>query len=173
MSDTAKITLHQEILSDSSYVPSVTLKLSVSTVSGGISPCIFVHEYIPKNPNTVKAAYDFTNVAYYDELSTVKDYVSTRHATCLVRLSSICKSFPNRAELDSFLNTVLSDIQRLLTQLETQNTAGCNTLEVTSNSIVDSPCADIEADLPPADNAVVETSGGKSIVISFDGTVAN
>lgn len=166
-----KIILHKEVSTDGTYVPSFTLKLSVSETSEGLTPCIFVHEYIPKNPGTGKVSYDFCNVAYYDELTEVKDYVEDKKHSCLVRRSCIIKSFRTYDELTEFLTTVQHDVQRLIQQLSTLYVSGeCELINVTSDAIVTVDCPDNEdvSDLPgESDDSDVARSD--AIVLSFDG----
>ena len=162
------IKIHKEIISDKSYVPSFTLKLQVVSTAEGVTPCIFVHEYIPKNPMTGSISYDFMNVAYFDELTEVKDYVTDKKHVCLIRKSCIDKKFSNMTELNEFLAIVTHDIQRLLNQINTQTVDQCEVLAITENSVastlVDYDDTEDIIDTPNENKQEVE-----SIVISFDG----
>lgn len=164
-----RIVLHKEISTDSSYVPSFTLKLTVSETSDGVTPCIFVHEYIPKNPGTGRIYYDFTNVAYFDELSEVKDYVTDKRNVCLIRRSCIEKSFKSYDDLTEFLNTVVRDVQRLIQQLSTSYTTDdCETITITRDSKVTESCGHTDADSSDIEYDSDSTTT-EAIVLSFDG----
>jgi hypothetical protein len=167
MSDVS-IKIHKTVETDGTYVPSFTLKLSVITADG-VSPCIFVHEYTPSSKYT-EGGMKFTNVAYYDELSSVNDYVKLKRKQCLVRKSELTKSFATMDMLNEFLATVSNDIQRLLQQIETTSYTGeCEDLTFTSDGVFSAtaeclnrePVADIESEDPqPA---------ADTIILSFDG----
>ena len=162
--------LHKEIQTDGSYVPSWTLKLQVISTDEDITPCIFVHRYIPKNPATNKIYYDFQGVAYYDELTEVKDYVEDKKHTGLVRKSCIDKKFSCRDDLDEFLNTVLQDIQRLLMQIASLKTVMCEELSITENDIISIP-VDNESCSAEVQDCRVDTEETESIVLSFNGKI--
>lgn len=133
MSD-AKIVVHIETFTDDSYVPSFTVKLSVKSADG-VTPCIFVHQYVPKLPSGV-SSYDFLSVAYYDELNSVPDYIKHKKEPCLVRLSEVTKGLPTQEEMEDFIATVEHDIQRLLTQVNTTKVSGqCVDAEITAGTI--------------------------------------
>lgn len=162
--------IHKEILTDGSYVPSFTLRLQVMSTDGDLTPCIFVHQYVPKNPMTKKVSYDFQSVAYYDELTEVKDYVEDKKHVGLVRKSCVEKSFVCREDLDSFMTTVLHDIQRLLTQISSRKTEQCEELTITDSSIVSVP-VDCGEESDKDCNESVDTPETESIVLSFDGKI--
>lgn len=159
------IKIHKTVETDGTYVPSFTLKLSVLSAEG-VTPCIFVHEYIPKNPYS-DARYEFTNVAYFDELTEVPDYLQHRNRTCLIRKSDIEKRFTDKASLDRFLSTVSHDIQRLIQQAETTTATGeCEDITFTATAVVSEPAECLDRvvdpeveDQPPAD----------AVILSFDG----
>lgn len=160
------IKLHKEILTDNSYVPSFTLRLQVTETEGDLTPCIFVHQYIPKNPMTNKVSYDFQSVAYYDELTEVKDYVEDKKHVGLVRKSCVEKRFSTKESLDEFLAIVLHDIQRLLTQISTTGPDTCEELTVTADSVVTKPADMLDEGVS---DTCVDTQQTESIVLTFDG----
>ena len=164
-----KIILHKEIQTDSTYIPSFTLRLTVTSTSGGITPCIFVHEYIPKNPNTGKVSYDFLNVAYYDELTEVRDYVEDKKRSGKVRRSCIIKSFSNQDSLDEFLSIVTHDVQRLLQQLNSiYTTDSCETITITPTSAISSDC-----DTDYKNDNGSDSTAAEAIVLTFSGELKN
>ena len=163
-----QIVVHKEVLTDTSYVPGFTLKLTVSETSVGVTPCIFVHEYIPKNPYTGKISYEFSNVAYYDELTEVKDYVTDKRNSCLLRRSCIEKRFQSYEQLQQFLSTVTKDIQRLIQQLSSvYSLEDCESITITKDTTSVAPCSSA------SDDDAVATGNAEAIVLSFDGKTTN
>lgn len=162
------ITIHKTVETDGTYVPSFTLKMSVTTATG-ITPCIFVHEFTPKSPYN-EAKLEFMNVAYYDELTEVSDYLPYRNKSCLVRKSEIEKRLPGKEELDQFLATVSHDIQRLIQQVETTTATGeCEDLTFTSDAVnvVPAQCLDREQEVTTGDNQPQPEPD--TVILSFDG----
>lgn len=178
MSAEATITLHKEVSTDMSHAPSFTLQLAV-TDAVGITPCIFVHDYIPRSPITGEISYDFTNVAYLDELTEIADFVEDKNHKISVRKSRIDKSFSSFDALTEFLDIVYKDIRRLLTQVKTVTIlTPCEDVEITAESMSVTPVACDSG----SDDSVVEdgdsqsggeTAGTESIVLSYNGKLAN
>jgi hypothetical protein len=164
MQPTNAISIHSTITTDGTYVPSYRLKLTVDRTFDGLTPCIFVHEYCPKNPNTGSHSFSFTNVAYYDELTEVKDYVVDKRSAGLVRKSCLEKSFSSMDSLHEFRNTVYEDVMRLIRQWETQQVVGCEQTTITADSSSTIPCDDsVEGDS--------DSNSDDVVVLSFDGSV--
>ena len=162
------IKIHKTVETDGTYVPSFTLKMSV-TSAVGVTPCIFVHEYTPKSPYN-ESKLDFMNVAYYDELTEVPDYLQYRNRSCLIRKSELEKRFSDREALQSFLSTVSHDIQRLIQQAETTTATGeCEDLTFTADNVSAeiAQCLDREQDQIVEDNTPQTASD--TIILSFDG----
>lgn len=161
----ATLKLHIETLTDSSYVPSFTVRISVAE-SSGITPCIFVHQYVPKLPCS-DATYSFVNVAYYDELSSVPDYLQDRKTAGLVRLSTVEKGLPNKDEVADFITTVEHDVQRLLAQVNTTTVSGqCLDVDISAGTITST--------VSEGCGSVVEDTGADSVApgvvtLSFSG----
>ena len=167
MSDVS-IKIHKTVETDGTYVPSFTLKMSVMTAVG-VTPCIFVHEYTPKSSYT-DARFEFTNVAYYDELTEVPDYLKHRNKACLVRKSEIEKRFADKCALDEFLATVSHDIQRLIQQAESTTATGeCEDLTFSSNGVISEAvvCEDRKKDEKSEEEPSQQSSD--TIILSFDG----
>lgn len=164
----ASITIHKTVETDSTYVPSLTLKMSVTTAEG-VTPCIFVHEYQPKNP-TSAAKFEFMNVAYYDELTEVPDYLEFRNKSCLIRKSELEKRFSDREAMYEFIKIVGHDIQRLLQQVETTTATGeCEDMTFTADTVKTEivRCLDREETQAPEDSA--PQPAADTIILSFDG----
>ena len=167
MSDVS-IKIHKTVETDGTYVPSFTLKLSVMTAVG-VTPCIFVHEYTPKSQYS-DAVFEFTNVAYYDELVEVPDYLKYRNKHCLVRKSEIEKRFVDKRSLDDFLSTVSHDIQRLIQQAETTTVTGeCEDLTFTANSVVSEPVVCEDKKIEEKSDEELSQPASDTIILSFDG----
>ena len=166
----AKISVHVETFTDQSYVPSFTVKMRV-TEAEGLTPCIFVHKYVPKCGATA-ASYEFMNVAYYDELNSVPDYLGSRKEVTLLRMSEVTKGLPNSAEMEDFIATVQHDIQRLLVQVNTTAVTGaCRDVEITAETITQTLTEDCE-NQPENRQGVARSQAGASgvVVLNFDGT---
>ena len=167
MSD-ASIKIHVETLTDSSYVPSFTVKISVKEASG-VSPCIFVHQYTPKLPCS-NASYEFMNVAYYDELNSVPDYIKNKKQASLVRLSAIEKGLPDKDEVSDFIATVQHDIQRLLTQVNTTTVSGeCLDVEITAGTVTQTVSEDCENSTKKEETGADKLAPGV-VTLTFDGS---
>lgn len=166
MSPTNAITIHSTIYTDGTYVPSYRLKLTVDKTFDGLTPCIFVHEYYPKNPNTGHSSFEFSNVAYYDELTEVKDYVVDKKSLGLVRKSCLEKSFQSMDSLHEFRNTVYADAMRLIKQWETQQEVACEVAQLTADSSNIIPCTDLSDTASDGNQTDV-------VVLSFDGSVTS
>ena len=164
----AAINIKVETYTDSSYVPSFTVRISVVSTDG-ITPCIFVHEYVPKLPCN-EEEYSFVNVAYYDELTSVPDYIKDRRTPGLVRKSVVEMGFPTKERLEDFIATVQHDIQRLLTQLNTTTATGqCLDVEITAGTVSQTISDDCgSGDINPI-NTDVQTAPGV-VTLTFDGS---
>ena len=164
----AKITLHVETLTDSSYVPSFTARISVKSAEG-ITPCIFVHQYVPKLP-CADATYEFMNVAYYDELNSVPDYLKSQREPGLVRKSSVEKGLPSQEELEDFIATVEHDVKRLIAQVNTTTVSGlCRDVEITAETITQTVSEDCENSTEELDTGGSDLAPGV-VTLTFAGT---
>lgn len=159
------IKVHKTVFTDGSYVPSFTLQLQVIETSGDIPNAIFVHRYTPKSSVMAKDDCEFWNVAYFDELSSVPDYIRDRKKVCFVRKSRVDKSFPNMDDLNSFLETVTHDTQRLIQQCESQKLANCELITVTDETITETPVSCVDE----SSSSASESSQQDSVVLNFDG----
>lgn len=159
------IKVHKTVFTDGSYVPSFTLQLQVIEVPENIPAAIFVHRFTPKSQVMSKDDCEFWNVAYYDELTSIPDYIRDRKKTCFVRKSSVDKSFANMDDLNEFLATVTHDIQRLIQQADSQKLENCEVITVTDSAIS-------EVGVSCTDTSNSSDSGSESIdsvVLSFEG----
>ena len=159
------IKVHKTVFTDGSYVPSFSLQLQVIETSEDIPAAIFVHRYTPKSAVMAKDDCEFWNVAYFDELSSVPDYIRDRKKMCFVRKSRVDKSFPTMSDLNAFLDTVTHDIQRLIQQAESQKLANCELITVTDETVIETPvsCTDT------SDSDDSSSSSTSSVILSFDG----
>lgn len=170
-----QLKLHRNIKSDTASGLSYILDLSVSEVVGNITPCIFVHEYVPYNPATGASSLNFTNVAYLDELTEVKDYVQTKNKMCLVRKSCLTKRFDSIQSLNDFCDIVFKDVRRLLQQHATLTDLDCADISITEHEIISTPtelCGNTENAEQGYTEDTDELSEQQEVVsISFDGRV--
>lgn len=124
MSD-IKIVLNKNVKVEDTHIGSLELTLTVIEAIN-ITKNIFVSIFHPYSNYYGDSFYEFSNVAYYDELSNIKDTVEDSRHLCEVRRPCATASFSCVSDMQNWLNTVYADIQRLITQI--------NTLEVTNTS---------------------------------------
>lgn len=115
MADSAerKLTIRKQVTVADPVSGTTRLQLSVAGAVG-IQREIFVMKYTPANAYRNAPSTEFNNVAYADEL---KLPVEHKKSASFYLSSSFCYDFASLSECETFLKSVVHDIQRLLTEL--------------------------------------------------------
>jgi hypothetical protein len=160
-----KIKIDKQLSVSEDQSPVYTLKLNV-TEAEGITPNIFVVRYTPASKYTGPESYTFWNVAYADELISIPDTPANKRKACELRRPCLVYKCSNTEDLNDFVTTVTSDIQRLIKSLKEQPIESCSTLTITDETAVELPCqpsVEVSADDQPIDNSA------STISLSFTG----
>lgn len=108
-----KLTIRKQVTVADPVSGTTRLQLSVAGAVG-IQREIFVMKYTPANAYRNAPSTEFNNVAYADEL---KLSVEHKKSASFYLSSSFCYDFASLSECETFLKSVVRDIQRLLTEL--------------------------------------------------------
>lgn len=117
------VKINKKIEVISGELESVRLTLVVAETSG-VTSSIFVHRYFPKSPYSGSEEYEFYNVAYPDELTSISDKLTNKHSACYIRTPKVVKIFKNMSDMEDFVSTIMSDLSRLLRHLKTFDIVG-------------------------------------------------
>lgn len=147
--------------------PSAPYKLHIEVASAeNITPNIFVVRYTPGSKYTGPEEHTFWNVAYFDELTSIQDTPSNRKKSCYIRRSCLDYSCVTEEDLQDFITTVVSDVQRLLKSVnDPGDIVSCSTFTITDETAVEQPC--VGNSVPTPDTT--ENSSGTTITLSFTG----
>lgn len=144
------IKVNKRISIDDTHVPTYSLAMNV-VESVGVPAEIFVTKYIPGSKYTGPAEYVFWNVAYFDELSSIPDTPPNRRAVTYIRRSCLSYACATEAELNDFINTVTSDIKRLVQSVRTAGKLiACSDITVTGDTVTEVSCTDESCTAPVA-----------------------
>ena len=115
MADSAerKLTIRKQVTVADPVSGTTRLQLSVAGAVG-IQREIFVMKYTPANAYRNAPSTAFNNVAYADELKLPLEH---KKSASFYLSSSFCCDFASLSECETFLKSVVHDIQRLLTEL--------------------------------------------------------
>lgn len=115
MADSAerKLTIRKQVTVADPVSGTTRLQLSVAGAVG-IQREIFVMKYTPANAYRNAPSTAFNNVAYADELKLPLEH---KKSASFYLSSSFCYDFASLSECETFLKSVVHDIQRLLTEL--------------------------------------------------------
>ena len=171
-----KISLSKKIKEDTTHRKSIEVVLSVIAAEN-ITKNIFVSIFHPQSSYYGDSFYEFSNVAYYDELTNIKDYVEDTRIQCEVRRPCAQATFSNYSDLNKWLSVVYSDIQRLITQIKTINSVSSTLVDITDESIIESsdivsePSIEDIVKSANVDNMVymAEEENTNVVTLSFDG----
>lgn len=108
-----KLTIRKQVTVADPVSGTTRLQLSVAGAVG-IQREIFVMKYTPANAYRNAPSTEFNNVAYADELTLP---VKPKKSASFYLSSSFCYDFASLSECETFLKSVVHDIQRLLTEL--------------------------------------------------------
>ena len=161
----ARVTLDKIVKISDTAPPVYTLKLSVSSAEG-LTPNIFVVTYTPGSKYTGPESYVFCNVAYGDELDTVPEQVGNKRTSCEIRKSCIEHRFRDQDSMTEFIETVVSDIQRLIRSVNSASDELHSGLAITEDTAVELPKLADEVHSQSADTSSVSAN---TISLSFTG----
>lgn len=108
-----KLTIRKQVTVADPVSGTTRLQLSVAGAVG-IQREIFVMKYTPANAYRNAPSTEFNNVAYADELTLPLEH---KKSASFYLSSSFCYDFASLSECETFLKSVVHDIQRLLTEL--------------------------------------------------------
>lgn len=108
-----KLTIRKQVTVADPVSGTTRLQLSVAGAVG-IQREIFVMKYTPANAYRNAPSTEFNNVAYADELKLPLEH---KKSASFYLSSSFCYDFASLSECETFLKSVVRDIQRLLTEL--------------------------------------------------------
>lgn len=108
-----KLTIRKQVTVADPVSGTTRLQLSVAGAVG-IQREIFVMKYTPANAYRNAPSTEFNNVAYADELTLPLEH---KKSASFYLSSSFCYDFASLSECETFLKSVVRDIQRLLTEL--------------------------------------------------------
>ena len=108
-----KLTIRKQVTVADPVSGTTRLQLSVAGAVG-IQREIFVMKYTPSNAYRNAPSTVFNNVAYADELKLPLEH---KKSASFYLSSSFCYDFASLSECETFLKSVVRDIQRLLTEL--------------------------------------------------------
>lgn len=108
-----KLTIRKQVTVADPVSGTTRLQLSVAGAVG-IQREIFVMKYTPANAYRNAPSTEFNNVAYADELKLPLEH---KKSASFYLSSSFCYDFASLSECETFLKSVVHDIQRLLTEL--------------------------------------------------------
>ena len=108
-----KLTIRKQVTVADPVSGTTRLQLSVAGAVG-IQREIFVMKYTPANAYRNAPSTEFNNVAYADELTLPLEH---KKSASFYLSSSFCYDFASLGECETFLKSVVRDIQRLLTEL--------------------------------------------------------
>lgn len=108
-----KLTIRKQVTVADPVSGTTRLQLSVAGAAG-IQREIFVMKYTPANAYRNAPSTEFNNVAYADELTLPVEH---KKSASFYLSSSFCHDFVSLSECETFLKSVVRDIQRLLTEL--------------------------------------------------------
>lgn len=108
-----KLTIRKQVTVADPVSGTTRLQLSVAGAVG-IQREIFVMKYTPANAYRNAPSKEFNNVAYADELTLPVEH---KKSASFYLSSSFCHDFASLSECETFLKSVVHDIQRLLTEL--------------------------------------------------------
>ena len=108
-----KLTIRKQVTVADPVSGTTRLQLSVAGAVG-IQREIFVMKYTPANAYRNAPSTEFNNVAYADELTLPVEH---KKSASFYLSSSFCYDFASLSECETFLKSVVRDIQRLLTEL--------------------------------------------------------
>lgn len=108
-----KLTIRKQVTVADPVSGTTRLQLSVAGAVG-IQREIFVMKYTPANAYRNAPSTEFNNVAYADELTLPVEH---KKSASFYLSSSFCHDFASLSECETFLKSVVRDIQRLLTEL--------------------------------------------------------
>lgn len=108
-----KLTIRKQVTVADPVSGTTRLQLSVAGAVG-IQREIFVMKYTPANAFRNAPSTEFNNVAYADELKLPLEH---KKSASFYLSSSFCYDFASLSECETFLKSVVRDIQRLLTEL--------------------------------------------------------
>ena len=170
---TAKIILNKTVEVNDTYVKAIRLTLSVAEAEN-VTKNIFVTIFHPQSSYYGDAYYEFSNVAYYDELTSVKDVVVDQNRSCAVRVPCVTLNFSSASEMNDWLSVVYSDIQRLIDQIKSFNISTYTEVSITDNSItekeLDIPKQEVSEQYPEQYTQRASSSTNTDVVaLSFDG----
>lgn len=133
MKPTVQIKKIRKTIDTQAPVHSVTLTV---TSAEGVTPNIFKLRYTPSRP-TSAAYYTFWNVAYLDELTSVPERIADKRKETFIRSKEATYTNPSAEAVDSWVDDVLADIQRLLRTVDASSDVYTEetTIEVTSGEI--------------------------------------
>lgn len=107
-----KLTIRKQVTVADPVSGTTRLQLSVAGAVG-IQREIFVMKYTPANAYRNAPSTEFNNVAYADELTLPVEH---KKSASFYLSSSFCHDFASLSECETFLKSVVRDIQRLLTE---------------------------------------------------------
>ena len=142
-----KLTIRKQVTVADPVSGTTRLQLSVAGAVG-IQREIFVMKYTPANAYRNAPSTEFNNVAYADELTLPVEH---KKSASFYLSSSFCHDFASLSECETFLKSVVRDIQRLLTELNIfeQTEATFDYFDVTADYVdcsVDNPESIVSSD---------------------------
>ena len=163
--DIPSIKLHKTIYKDDTYVPTYTVSVEV-TEAIGVTPNIFVERWVPASKYTGEASFIFNNVAYFDELTNVPDFVANSKLSSFVRRSCATYSAPNEDKLNEWITIVTADIRRLLESIKTNGTdMQCYDVDITADNVIETAvpcCSSSSSESSEADDGIESSSSVNS-----------
>ena len=158
-----KLTIRKQVTVADPVSGTTRLQLSVAG-SVGIQREIFVMKYTPANAYRNAPSTEFNNVAYADEL---KLPVEHKKSASFYLSSSFCYDFASLSECETFLKSVVHDIQRLLTELNIfeQTEETFDYFDVTADYVdcnVDNPESIVSSDSSVSSSDSSDSSSGSS-----------
>ena len=163
----ATVSIHKTVGVEPGQVPVYILRMSV-TDAVNVSPCIFVNKYQPGSKFTGPETYTFWNVAYLDEMTSISDVIGNRRVSCFVRTPCLEYRCTSEDDLQDFIDTVSSGVQRLLKSLKAVDSIeSCSTISIGEDTIHEETCTDSVESCP--DTNSTEESNQQTVSLSFTG----
>ena len=158
-----KLTIRKQVTVADPVSGTTRLQLSVAGAVG-IQREIFVMKYTPANAYRNAPSTEFNNIAYADELTLP---VAPKKSASFYLSSSFCYDFASLSECETFLKSVVRDIQRLLTELNIfeQTEETFDYFDVTADYVdcsVDNPESIVSSDSSVSSSDSSDSSSGSS-----------
>ena len=158
-----KLTIRKQVTVADPVSGTTRLQLSVAGAVG-IQREIFVMKYTPANAYRNAPSTEFNNVAYADELTLPLEH---KKSASFYLSSSFCYDFASLSECETFLKSVVHDIQRLLTELNIfeQTEETFDYFDVTADYVdcsVDNPESIVSSDSSVSSSDSSDSSSGSS-----------